>query len=85
MIEMFAAFRLAAHPSTADVIINVPNPGLVRTGLSRQMKPEFQAYFSQLVEAYGRTAEDASKTFLHAAGAGRESHGKYLSDCQIKQ
>jgi hypothetical protein len=33
-------------------------------------------------DAYGRTAEDGSRTLLHGAVAGVESHGKLLHSCQ---
>ena len=32
----------------------------------------------------GRTAEEGSRTLVHAAAAGEESHGKYLSECRVK-
>ncbi len=30
-----------------------------------------------------RTTEAGSRTLVHAAGAGAETHGQYLSDCEI--
>jgi retinol dehydrogenase-12 len=30
-----------------------------------------------------RTAEQGSRTLVHAAGAGSETHGEYLSDCKV--
>jgi hypothetical protein len=33
----------------------------------------------------GRTAEQGSRTLIHAAVAGEESHGKFLSECEIKE
>jgi hypothetical protein len=32
-----------------------------------------------------RTTEVGSRTLVHAASQGAESHGKYLSDCQITE
>jgi hypothetical protein len=34
---------------------------------------------------FGRTAEVGSRTELHAAVAGNESHGKYLAACEIRE
>jgi hypothetical protein len=33
----------------------------------------------------GRTAEQGSRTLLHAAVAGKESHGTYVSECEIRE
>jgi hypothetical protein len=33
----------------------------------------------------GRTTEMGSRTLLHGALAGKETHGKYLSECEIKE
>jgi hypothetical protein len=33
----------------------------------------------------GRTVEMGSRTILHAAVAGKESHGCYLGACEIKE
>lgn len=32
-----------------------------------------------------RTTEGGSRTLVHAAVVGMESHGKYLSECQEKE
>ena len=34
---------------------------------------------------FARTAEMGSRTLLHAAVAGKESHGKYLDKCEIRE
>jgi hypothetical protein len=34
---------------------------------------------------FARTAEMGSRTLLHAAVAGKETHGKYLSECEIRE
>jgi hypothetical protein len=33
----------------------------------------------------GRTAEEGSRTLLHGALGGQETHGKYLSECEVKE
>lgn len=32
-----------------------------------------------------RTSEVGSLTLVHAAGAGSESHGQYMSECAVKE
>jgi hypothetical protein len=34
---------------------------------------------------FARTAEMGSRTLLYAAVAGKETHGKYLSECEIRE
>jgi hypothetical protein len=38
-----------------------------------------------MIAFMGRTAEMGSRTLLHAAFAGKESHGKYVSACEIRE
>jgi NAD(P)-dependent dehydrogenase (short-subunit alcohol dehydrogenase family) len=71
--------------STTGVVINTVAPGLCMTNLARNGPPEFQNEMAKRVEMYGRTAEQGSRTLLHAAFAGRESHGRYLDSCQIAE
>ena len=33
----------------------------------------------------GRSAESGGRTLVHAAVASEETHGKYLSECRVKQ
>lgn len=35
------------------------------------------------MKVMGRTAEEGSRALVDAVGRGKESHGKYLSDCKI--
>lgn len=32
---------------------------------------------------FARTTEQGSRTLVHAASAGAESHGQYMSNCQV--
>jgi retinol dehydrogenase-12 len=73
---------LARKPDYSNVIVNLINPGWCGTELSRA-KPHpigERVCFA----AMGWTAEKGSRMYLYALGAGRESHGKYLSECQTK-
>lgn len=71
--------QLIRHISTNTATINLINPGWCGTGLSRnkQMSIFERASFTLL----GRTSEQGSRTLVHGICAGRETHGKYLSEC----
>lgn len=37
-----------------------------------------------MLRLIGRTGEEGSRTLVHASSAGKVTHGRYLSECQIK-
>ncbi|KAL2258020.1 hypothetical protein VTK26DRAFT_8836 [Humicola hyalothermophila] len=55
--------------------------------LGRQADPNspFGQSLRKLHEKCGRTAEDGSRTLLHAVVAGKESHGLFLNSCKISE
>jgi retinol dehydrogenase-12 len=73
---------LAKNEQWSNVIVNVINPGWCGTELSRAKPSNMgeRACFSVM----GWTAEKGSRMYLYALAAGKESHGKYLSECQVK-
>jgi retinol dehydrogenase-12 len=78
--ELVAA--LAHKSDYSNVVVNLINPGWCGTELSRA-KPHpigERVCFA----AMGWTAEKGSRMYSYALAAGKESHGKYLSECQIK-
>lgn len=80
--------RLAAslRNSSKDcsrVVVNMINPGWCATDLSRAKPHPLMETMS--FAAIGWSAEKGSRTYIHAIGAGRESHGQYLSECQFKK
>ena len=36
------------------------------------------------LKVIGRSSEEGSRTLVHGAVAGKEAHGQYLSECQVK-
>ncbi|KIV82841.1 hypothetical protein PV11_04914 [Exophiala sideris] len=62
------------------VIINNVAPGLCNTNLTRAQS----AAFKTAVRVFSRSAEHGARTLVHGAIAGKESHGQYLSECQVK-
>jgi len=87
LLELYAVRQLALlRPSSeTGVIINFLNPGLCKTELSRNVSLVIWMMIGIMRTLLGRTAEEGSRTLLHAAVAGRESHGKYVSECQIRE
>jgi NAD(P)-dependent dehydrogenase (short-subunit alcohol dehydrogenase family) len=85
LTESFATRHLARELLPVEktgVIINLVCPGLCVTKLGRNLSEERMARLRELHVKYGRTAEDGSRTLLHAAVAGVESHGKLLHSCE---
>ncbi|KAJ3130114.1 hypothetical protein HK098_006173 [Nowakowskiella sp. JEL0407] len=82
LLEVFAV-RAIAERRPADeypVTINYLNPGLCHSELSREAKT-FQFWLMKAVLA--RTTEAGSRTLVHAGAQGKETHGEYLSNCEI--
>ncbi|KAK3370541.1 hypothetical protein B0H63DRAFT_497444 [Podospora didyma] len=69
--------------ANTGVIINVVCPGFCATQLFRDAPESMQSQIQERRRLYGRTAEDGSRTLLHAVVAGQESHGKLLHSCEI--
>ncbi|KAL2832971.1 hypothetical protein BDW59DRAFT_94640 [Aspergillus cavernicola] len=67
------------------VVINAVCPGLCKTELIRNAPPALKESISQNHEQWGRTAEDGSRTLLAGAVLGKESHGCFLSSCEIRE
>jgi len=66
------------------VVINYVNPGLCKTDLSRHASEEARARVGAMKDKLGRTPEMGSRTLLHGAIGGQDTHGKYLSECENK-
>ncbi|EJD41522.1 NAD(P)-binding protein [Auricularia subglabra TFB-10046 SS5] len=86
LIQLFAVRELAAltRDSQPFVAVNALNPGLCYSDLDRNAKG-FQAFqITTLRALMAWTAEEGSRTLVHAAAAGRESHGGYMSAAKLK-
>ena len=65
------------------VVMTIVNPGWCGTGLSRNKNMSLgERFWFALI---GRTSEEGSRTLVHAVNCGGETHGKYLSECQVKR
>lgn len=65
-----------------QVVVNCVNPGWCKTELFRHQDLGFAVRFQ--LRLIGRTGEEGSRTLVHASSAGKVTHGKYLSECQVK-
>ncbi len=63
------------------VVINNVAPGLCKTSLFRHD----DSFATRVpLKILGRTSEHGARCLVHGAVAGKESHGQYLSECQVK-
>ncbi|KAK4152617.1 hypothetical protein C8A00DRAFT_34707 [Chaetomidium leptoderma] len=85
LTEMFAVRHLARELVPVEktgVIVNIVCPGLCVTKLARHATQEHTENLRRMHAMFGRSAEDGSRTLLHGAVAGVESHGKLLHSCE---
>lgn len=87
LLEVFAVRELAGktRQSEPKVAINMLNPGLCHSALMRSAKGMQGMGLTVMKALLARTTEEGSRTLVHAAVVGMESHGKYLSECQEKE
>lgn len=84
LVQLFAARELATRSKSAgkaDVIINMPNPGLCQSELSRE------GGWSLVIMKFllARSTEYGSRTLVSAVESGPGTHGQYLSNCQVHE
>jgi NAD(P)-dependent dehydrogenase (short-subunit alcohol dehydrogenase family) len=67
------------------VVINYVDPGVCNTGLARNASLKTRVTVRTANLLLGRTPEMGSRTLLHGATAGPESHGKYCNTCAVQE
>ncbi|KEF53915.1 uncharacterized protein A1O9_09710 [Exophiala aquamarina CBS 119918] len=85
LLEVLFVRELASRlGSDEPVIITLVNPGLCRSEIIREAPTLLSVIFRGIVLFIGRTTEIGSRTLVHGACAGTESHGQYMADgkCQ---
>jgi NAD(P)-dependent dehydrogenase (short-subunit alcohol dehydrogenase family) len=87
LVEMYAVRALAeACPfQKNNIIINMVAPGICSTGLGVDTRTFVRAAQGAIRAVLARTAEEGSRTILHALLQDESSHGKHLSGCKIKE
>ena len=82
LLEVFYARELATRSRKSNkpiVVINLVNPGLCHSELSRE-----GSWFMMVLKFFlARSTECGSRTLVQATEAGPESHGQYLSSCHV--
>ena len=68
-----------------NVITNMVAPGICSTGLARDTRIFMRAAQGVIRAVWARTAEEGSRTILHAVTADEFTHGKHLSGCKVKE
>ncbi|KAI1312054.1 putative short-chain dehydrogenase/reductase family protein [Xylaria venustula] len=79
--ELSETIKQSSKPG--KIVTSMVNPGSVLTGLDREGHGLRGLIWSVYVRAIGRTAEEGSRTLVHAAQGGRDTHGQYLDDCKV--
>jgi NAD(P)-dependent dehydrogenase (short-subunit alcohol dehydrogenase family) len=86
LLYMFLRELTNRTPVTkSGVIVNFVSPGICSTELDRNAHGPVGRQVKMARMIMGRTAEMGSRTLLHGLAAGSESHGKVLSECEIKE
>jgi hypothetical protein len=67
------------------VVINYVNPGLCYSELTRHVNENVRARIETMRVEHGRTTEMGSRTLLHSVVGGPDTHGTYLSECEVKE
>ncbi|KAK1770737.1 hypothetical protein QBC33DRAFT_566215 [Phialemonium atrogriseum] len=76
------AERLTQPPNSRRIISSTINPGAVVTDIMRESKGFFSVYVKATQAILMGTAEEGSRTLVHAAKGSRETDGQYLCDCK---
>lgn len=87
LLEVYAVRELATLLPVSDsgVVVNMVNPGLCYSDLGRNVGLLYRMQIGLLRLLMARSTEVGSRTLIHAAVAGVDSHGKYCSECEIKE
>ncbi|TVY48308.1 Short chain dehydrogenase [Lachnellula occidentalis] len=87
LLEIFGVYYLATliPVSHTGVVVNLVDPGLCNTELSKDAPPPLRQHILEMQAKVGRTPEVGSRTLLHGAIAGKESHGALLQSCEISE
>lgn len=86
LLEIWIVRELAARMAPNDpVIVNCLNPGFCRTDLFRHAPFPLSYIVRGGLSLLGRTSEMGSRTLMGAAAADKQSHGKYMDSCVLRE
>lgn len=75
--------RISENTSQPLVILNTLSPGACKSDLMRNTHGLQRIMLAIQYALIARTQEVGARTLVHAAGAGRDTHGKFLSECEV--
>lgn len=83
LLEVFVCREIAKYHSADQLglTINFVNPGFCHSELTRERGNG--VVLSTVKNILCRTTEVGARTLVHAGLQGPETHGKYMSDCQV--
>lgn len=70
---------------TPFVILNTLNPGLCHSDLTRSATGATHYMMKLLKALLAWTAEEGSRTLVHATTVGPESHGVFINRCKFEK
>ncbi|KZS97483.1 NAD(P)-binding protein [Sistotremastrum niveocremeum HHB9708] len=88
LLNLFFTRALAERlPLGTSVTVDVANPGLCHSQLTRNVKGFIVIFYTILKAILARSTEVGSRTIVHAALAGDQQtmQGKYLNMCQVEE
>lgn len=77
------ADRLTRSSKPGEITVSVVNPGFVKTSIMRNAGMVFKVLFPPWRAIVARSTEKGSRTLLHGAAGGKETHGQYLDSCTV--
>lgn len=81
LLDILLTKQLVAHlPQDYPVIVNTINPGLCHSELQREGPKGSAPVINFVFNA--RTPEEGIQNYIFGVSAGREWHGKYISECR---
>ncbi|EFE44193.1 short-chain dehydrogenase, putative [Trichophyton verrucosum HKI 0517] len=86
LLQVLCMRALAADiaSTTPQVVVNAFTPGYCLTNLVDGVTG-FWGLQLQIMKLIARSAQEGSRTLVHAATLGWEGHGQYLNDCKIDE
>ena len=87
-MEIFFVREMVARQKKGEddsVVINLVNPGWCHSEFLRDMTGAKRLAVRVIMAFMARSTECGSRNLVAAAIAGKESHGCYMSDCEVQE
>ncbi|KAF5988825.1 retinol dehydrogenase 12 [Fusarium bulbicola] len=85
LVRSFATAMKDSPHSAQPIILNNVHPGLCESELDKDVKGLPRYLLSIAKTLVARKTEEGSRTLVHSAATGDESHGKYMSECRVRE